>query len=351
MDKRDSGQVLTVLGPVAAHEIGRTSMHEHLVIDLSPWLESPATAEEAALAEAPVTIDLFGTLQRDPIHLNRDNAVLDDPDLAVRELLRAAQSGARTVVDLTTRGLRPDPSALREISRRSGVHVVAGSGFYIHASHPEWMETLGVSDLERLLMADIEEGIDGSGIRAGILGELGTSAQVLPCERRVLQAAARVQVRTGVALTVHTYPWSQCALEILDDLEAEGADISRVILAHLDSGPIDLAFQRRVLERGAVISYDGFGKEWYVDRDRRWFPRDTERSGAIRTLIDEGWIRSLVLATDACVKIQLSAFGGWGYQHLFGNVVPLLEGHGLTGDDIETLLTVNPARLLRLTMT
>jgi len=341
-----SATVETVLGRIAATELGPTSMHEHLTIDLSPWLLPPQSVAENAFASAPVSLATHGALQRDPIHMNRDNAILNDRSLAISELKLAHAAGTRTVVDLTTRGLRPDFSAIQEVSRGSGVQVVAGTGFYIHASHPGPVHDMDVSQLQDTMLRDVLEGQGESGVRAGAIGEIGTSSEVLPCELRVLRAAARLQRQTDLCMTIHTFPWTQRALEILDVLERDGADLAKVVIAHLDSGPIDLRFQRQVLARGAVISYDGFGKEWYVDRDRCWFPRDTERGEAIRTLVNEGWERSLVLATDACVKIQLTAFGGWGYQHLLGNIAPLLEGLGLTRQLVDQMLVGNPARLL-----
>jgi phosphotriesterase-related protein len=144
-------------------------------------------------------------------------------------------------------------------------------------------------------------------------------------------------------------------LEVLDVLEQERANLSRVIICHMDGRDMDLDYHRAVMQRGAMIEYDFFGVRWTNDdlRDREqegrfWPPppSDHQRVGAIATLIGEGYREQILLSQDTATKAQLVTYGGWGYAHILENIVPMTRWHGITADDIEVLLQRNPQRLL-----
>jgi phosphotriesterase-related protein len=212
-----------------------------------------------------------------------------------------------------------------------------------------------VEDLGGFLLRELTEGIDGTDIRAGMIGEIGTSDPIHEDEKKCLRAAAWAQRRTGAAIEVHMAETDWLGLEVLDVLEQEGANLSRVIICHMDGRDMDLDYHRAVMQRGAMIEYDFFGVRWTNDdlRDREqegrfWPPppSDHQRVGAIATLIGEGYREQILLSQDTATKAQLVTYGGWGYAHILENIVPMTRWHGITADDIEVLLQRNPQRLL-----
>src|SRR4051794_31107755 len=150
--------IYTALGPIDAETLGATSMHEHVLIDARVWLEKPA---EPPPADPRGTIENLGFLRWNP-HSLEDNLVMDDPDVAICELRRVAAAGGAGIADMTTAGLGRRVCELPAIARASGVHVMVGCGFYVHDSHPDWVEQATEEDLERHILRDLREGIDGT---------------------------------------------------------------------------------------------------------------------------------------------------------------------------------------------
>lgn len=130
-----TGRVMTVRGHIAADDLGVSLMHEHLFIDLSFLRDEPASAWQAPLVDAEIALENRGLLQLDP-YISRTNLVLDDLDAAIAELAPFRELGGGAVVDLTTTGIRPQPARLRRVSERTGIHIVAGCGYYTRRSHP-----------------------------------------------------------------------------------------------------------------------------------------------------------------------------------------------------------------------
>jgi phosphotriesterase-related protein len=285
-------------------------------MDMAAWPSQPQTDAERAFAEVPVDLSSVGMLRRDSWSLNYDNYRLGDATVAIDELARYRAAGGRSIVDLTNTGLSPDPVALRETARAADVQLIAGCGLYIQGMHPRWVANKSVEQIAELMVSDVRNGIAGTDVRAGIIGEIGTSETIHPDEEKVLRAAARAQRITGAAINVHTYPWARQGLDAATILDSEGADLRRVVISHLDNALLDLEYHRALAERGVYLEYDGFGKEWYVDSKRSWFPRDYERIAGLRQLIDDGYLERLLIGCDVCLKMQLCRYGGWGYEHL-----------------------------------
>jgi phosphotriesterase-related protein len=137
------GKVMTVLGPIPVEAMGVALMHEHIVLDTSSWWRRPCCATDIGFAERPLHISTLGELRMNPF-LNRDNCGLLDAEVATDELLRFVEYGGRTVVDPTNVGIGRDPSALQRISRRTGLNVVMGAGFYQEQSHPAYVRNMSV---------------------------------------------------------------------------------------------------------------------------------------------------------------------------------------------------------------
>ena len=335
---------MTVLGPVAPEELGVTLPHEHLLLDLTCLWHPPLHPWQEPLVNAVPTLETRGLLHGDP-YVSRPNLRLDGVDTAVEEVRTYGDAGGKTIVDLTVHGISPQPGALQEISKRTGVQVVAGCGYYVRTSHPPYLSSATEEELAETMVREIVEGIADTGVRPGIIGELGTSGTIHDEERKVLRAAARAQRATGLAINVHLAIFSRNGRRVLDILEAAGADLTRVILSHLDEQP-DTAYHRSVLERGAYVELDTFGSEMYFDDSGERESSDAERLEALLRLLEEGWRKRLLLSQDVCTKMHLRRYGGFGYAHLLRAIVPRLRRRGVDDDTIRTLLVENPARIL-----
>ena len=339
-----TGRVMTVRGPVPAPDLGITLMHEHVFIDLSFLWDAPASDWQKPLVDAEITLANRGLLQVDP-YVSRRNLLLDEFDVAVEELAPFRQLGGSSVVDLTTTGIRPQPAKLREVSERTGLHIVAGCGYYTQRSHASEVAALSESQLLERLLDEIANGLGGTDVRPGIIGEIGTSSPVHPDEAKVLRVAAAAQAKTGLAINVHVAIFRREALVVLDILEAAGADLSRVVISHLDEQP-DTAYHRAILERGAYVEYDTFGSESYFDGDGSAEPSDRERVDCLIELLDAGFGDRLLISQDVCTKVQLLKFGGSGYGHILRSIVPRLRRRGVDDATVLKLLVENPARVL-----
>jgi phosphotriesterase-related protein len=341
--------VVTVLGEVGADALGVTLPHEHLLLDLRNQYAEPNDPERRRLGLRPVCPETVETVRRDPYAL-RDNLLLDDVDCAVAEVERFRDAGGRTIVECTSRGLGPRPADLATISRRTGVHAVAGCGYYTQDTHPSDMAGRSVEQIADEMVRDLTEGIDGSGVRAGLMGELGTSRAILPQEMKVLRAAARAFRQVPRAIHIHTYPWGKEGKTAARVLIDDGVDPGRIVICHIDV-TFDPAYLRELLALGVFIEFDDFGKEFEPDAPEGGFAggrfaTDDERVQVVRECIEWGYGSRLLVTNDICLKCMLHAYGGAGYTHILDDVVPLMRAAGIAQADIDRLLVENPRRVL-----
>jgi phosphotriesterase-related protein len=272
---------------------------------------------------------------------------LDDPALMAAELAYFREAGGGTVVELTTLGLHPRPADLRPIATASGLHVVAGCGWYRAVTDPPGLHERSEGALAEALLREIAEGLaGGAGVRPGIIGEIGTGDPLHPDEGKALRAAARAQRATGLAIAVHLALWGRQGGAVLDVLEAAGADLGRVLLCHLSEQPAALDYQRALLERGACLGFDTFGAEYALDSAGRRLATDEERLTGVLRLLDAGYAQQVFLSHDVCERLQLRAYGGFGYAHLLTTLRPRLRRAGVDEATLDLLLRGNPARLL-----
>jgi phosphotriesterase-related protein len=341
--------ITTVCGEIDAAELGVTLAHEHLFIDLRNQFTPFEDAERALLSEQKVAMANLGVLRRNPYAL-RDNLLLEDVDLAVEELAPFQKLGGRAVVDCTCHGIHRDARKLREVAERTGLHIIAGSGYYTHDTHPAAMDDWPEEKIADEIVRDLTEGIGGTEIRAGIIGEIGTSDPIHPREIKNLKAAARAFREVPAALYVHTYPWGKAGLEAVKVLLRGGVRPEKIVICHTDV-EFDLDYIRALLKTGVVIEFDNFGKEFFVDASERGFAggifaRDIERVRVLRQLVNEGFEKQLLITNDTCLKTMLHYYGGWGYDHILKNIVPMMEGEGIAPEIAQILLEENPRRLL-----
>ena len=190
------GKVRTVLGDIEPAEVGMTSMHEHLFIDFTVVFQPPVEATAKARAYEPVSLSNLGRIRYDPFS-SATNLLLLDEDEAIEEVGHFKRVGGGTIVDVTTIGIGRDPVGLANIARATGANIVTGAGYYIAPSHPDGMDDVTVDDLTAEMVTDVTTGIGNTGIRAGIIGELGCGWPLHDNERKVLLAAAVAQQETG----------------------------------------------------------------------------------------------------------------------------------------------------------
>jgi phosphotriesterase-related protein len=335
--------VRTVIGDISPDTLGPTSIHEHVLADLSTWYTT-RRAEAESFREVPVAIETLPDVRWNAFSF-LDNLLLENTELAAAELGAFAAAGGSAIVDMTSRGLGGSPRDLPGISRQAEVHIVLGCGYYVHRSHPGEVCGASVDALEEAIEREVRDGVGGSGVLPGTIGEIGMSAPAEPCERRVLRAGARVAARHGMSLHIHTDGGGALALEHVADCAGEGLAPERVVCGHMDER-LDPDYHRAILEAGANVAFDTFGSELAYS-GLFHHPSDRERMSALAGLLDAGWAGQIVLGHDVCVKANLHRFGGYGYDHLIRRVAPALqEEYGISADTIERLLVDNPRRLL-----
>ena len=336
-------RVQTVLGPIDPEDLGPTLAHEHLLFDLRCLWEEPPP-ERAHLIDAAPTPEHRAEIERDLYH-SKATLFQDDPALAASEATAFRDVGGATIVDVTTIGLGPKPTVLRDVAGATGLNVVAGAGYYREKCLPPDALDKTVDELAEELERWVVEGMYGTDVRAGLLGELGTMSPIRPFEERQLRAAARVQQRTGVAINVHPSIKAHEHLRIIDILEDGGADLARVAISHCDQ-LIEPDWHRQIAERGVYLSFDTFGSEFEYESDGSREPTDAERIDCLVQLLDAGRGSQLLLSHDICTRLQLHHYGGQGYDHIPTAIVERLLSAGAAQSDLDQLLIVNPARFL-----
>lgn len=336
-----SGQVMTVLGAVPASSLGPTLIHEHIFIENMGWWNKPITPERAHLGSDPVHPGILGELRMDPF-ANLDNCHLRDEDVAASELMLAVNEGARTLVDPTCRGIGRNPLGLLRISQATGLNIVMGSGYYLQTSHPACLRAMSAGDVSDEITREAVEGVGDTGIRIGLIGEIGVSSDFTPDEQTSLRGAARAQARTNLPLMIHLPAWYRHAHRVLDMVEEEGADLRHTILCHMGPSSTDPDYQIRAAARGAFISFDMIGMDYFYADQQVQCPSDDENARGILHLIRAGFRERLLVSQDVFMKIMLTRYGGFGYGYLQRHFLPRLARHGATPDDLHCLMVGNP---------
>jgi phosphotriesterase-related protein len=301
-----AGTIHTVQGPVEPAALGRTLPHEHVFCDF---------------------YRITGNL----------NQLLNDEELAVEELRMLVRAGGTALVEVTTPDFGRDPERLRRVAERTGLHIVMGTGWYRQPYYPESIDRTPTDALAGQMIAELTQGVDGTGIGAGIIGEIGAHGSYLTAqEERVLRAAARAQRATGAPLTTHAsmYPVGTAQLAILRD---EGVDPSRVIVGHCDTF-LDREYHLAVLQAGAYAQFDTVGRV-HMNPDER-------RADALVALVRAGWTERLLLSSDRCHRSDMHAFGGVGYDVVFTRFFDLLRARGVSQAELDVMTIENPRRVL-----
>jgi predicted metal-dependent phosphotriesterase family hydrolase len=311
--------VMTVLGPIVPDDLGATASHEHIL-----------AASTSNRKDGDTRLSEF--------------------DTALEELLAFKKAGGDAMVEVTTIDMGREAGRLAELSAASGVKIIAASGFYKGNYSPGGDTSLetwdylpaslckgGVRELARIFIQEVRQGIAGTNVRAGILGEIGTSYQrVLDDEVKVLRAAAWANQETGVPISTHT-TLGTMGREQVKILKEEGADLGHVLLSHMDLAS-DSAYHAELASQGVFLGFDTAGKEKYQT--------DARRVELIRELVVRGFEEQIVISCDIGRRSQMRRYGGRGYAYLFDKYVPRLEAAGISRTVIHKFLVDNPRRLL-----
>ncbi len=301
--------IMTVLGPIAANEAGFTLAHEHLLCDL--WRVYPSY-----------------------------DGILDDEELATQELQGYLKAGGQSIVDVTSEGLGRNPDALRRIAEATGANIVMGAGWYREDVYPQHVIEKSTNELADLIVQDLTVGANGSQVRAGVIGEIGTERYfITPAQERVFRASSRAQRKTGAPIWTHTTHFGELALEQIALLREEGVPADRIVISHLGDRHSDRGLLA-IAEQGVFLGIDNIG---YLGDG---YPTDQVRAKNVVKLIKEGHLDRILLSGDICMKQHLTAFGGKGYCHIIKEFVPILKKEQVSDQAIHRMTVTNPARVL-----
>ena len=317
----DVRAVQTVTGRVAAADLGRTLIHEHVLIGFPGW-------QMDALAP----------------RFNRAEAMARGID----QLQELRDLGVGTFVDPCPMDLGRDVEFLAELSQKSGLRIVCTTGAYFEAEGiTHTFRHLPVEDITAIYIKEITEGVGDTGIRAGAVKIATGAHQISDYERKLVQAGARAARETGVPLISHTQEAS-CGHEQIDLVTGEGVPAERLLVGHSD-GIDDHEYHRSLAERGAFVGFDRFGISLILP--------DEVRVKNVLKLAKAGFTKRIMLSHDSIVCWQgrpvpfanrhedvLAMLPDWRPTSILTKIVPQLREGGLTEADIATILVDNPRR-------
>ena len=326
-----TAQVATARGPVDVDDLGRTYMHEHIFV-LSADVQ-----------------------QNYPDEWGDEDARVDDAVTKLREL---AASGVRTIVDPTVVGLgRYVPRVARVAERVPELNIVVATGlytyddvpFFFHHRGPGLAATLGADvdlpdPMVDMFVGDITDGIAGTGVRAGMLKCAIDHQGLTSGVERVMRAVARAHHATGVPITVHTHPGSRTGIDVRRVLcTEEGVAPERVVLGH-SGDTTDCDHLSELADAGFVLGMDRFGINVQTTFE--------DRAATLIEMCRRGYAERMVLSQDAACYIDWidpdvkALMTQWHYLHIGDEVLPYCREHGVTDEQIDTMLVDNPRRIL-----
>ena len=343
-----AGKVQTVLGPIEPQSLGVTMTHEHLLIDLMCYFTVPEEASNRWYVDRPITMDILGKIGR-AWYYNKANLQQYDVNLAVEEVLQYKYAGGGSVVDTTSNGLARDPLALARIARATGLNVVMGGSYYVPISYPAGMEKKTEAQIADEIIRDVTVGVGDTGVKTGVIGEVGCMYPLGETEKRVLRGSAYASIETGCPITIHPGFKDRSPHEILEVLTEAGADPRNIIMGHIGPTVRDLAILKDLAQSGCYIQHDLFGFELsdleYMGEEGVSIS-DVQRMERLEFLIGNGFLGQLLVGQDVCQCWQYRRYGGKGYAHILENIVPRMRKRGFTEQQVNAILVDNPARAL-----
>lgn len=307
----------SVCGPIDSSALGFTLMHEHVLVSAGG--------------------------------LSHHYPSLLGPDLvgrAVRRLRAAKEGGVATIVDATTFDLGRDPAFMAEVSRQSGVNIIACTGWWLDV--PRFMAALGPDQLAAEFVRDVEEGFGDTGIKAGILKSAADREGVTRPLETMARAAARAQVQTGLPLMIHSFPTGQVGRRQIEILKEEGVDLNRVKMDH-SNDTTDVEYLTWMLDQGVWLG---------LDRYPGGLVSSTARTKTLKALIDAGYAGRLCPSHDSVpfsvlpqredgtfpTEEERSPRNPHGYLYITSVVMPQLREMGVAEETLQSIFVDNPRR-------
>lgn len=297
--------IRTVNGDISKDKLGVTMAHEHFIVDLD-------------------------RVRKDGV------SKIETVDEVIPEIKKMMELGVKSAFEVTTNDMGRDPLKLKEISDITGLNIVCSTGFYLSEYHPDVLNKLTKEEIAEIYIKDLTVGIDDTGIKAGLIGEIASNKTAfIGNEKKILEAAGVASVKTGSAVSTHTGKFT--AKETIDILLNEGVNPDKVIIGHQDLID-DIDYHVSLLQRGINIGFDTCGKSAYV--------KDEIRARNIMKLIEKGYGDHIVLSNDVSRRTYFTSFGQNGYLSVMNIVVPFLKEYGIKDSDLHKLLVDNPSRIV-----
>lgn len=300
--------ISTVGGMIDEKNLGRTYIHEHLFIDLSKVK-------------------------------NDEDARLDETDAIIEELHELKNSGISSIVEVTNRGMGRDMKVLTRIWKETGVNIVPSTGYYKEPFYPEEVYKMDPKEIGRIFVDEVQKGIEDTGVKAHVIGEIGSSKNVITdTELKVFKGAIYAHLETGHPIFTHT-TLGTYALEQIKLFKEHSVDMSKVLVGHLDL-KCDYDYHLKIADSGCYLGFDTIGKTKYES--------DEVRIDHIKNLIERGHMDQIVIAQDMTRKSHLRENGGIGYNYISEIFIPMAISQGMTKEQIDHILIENPKRLLKI---
>jgi phosphotriesterase-related protein len=349
-----TGKILTVAGPIDPAQAGPTLMHEHIFIRFKTPTTAAGEFDQMSEQQKKLSRQALGRAPKDWVDNGHDPEwakgdafkpgwnTLEDFDTQLSEVMEFKNAGGGTIVDVSNFGLSRNPQGLKRISEASGLNVVMGAGWYQKMFHPRDMSVRTVEELTDIIVRDITVGVQGTKMRAGIIGEIGVEGRPLTDnEIKSTRASARASVVTGAPMSFHMGGGTpEEKQRILDIVQKEGVDLSHVVMGHNSGG--DVEQMKHITGRGAYIEFDfmGFGAQAIT-------PEATEKLAQnITTLVNGGLTDRILVGHDVCTQMQLKKNGGGGFGYISNSLLPALKSKGVSDEAIHKIMVDNPRRVL-----
>ena len=309
--------VNTVLGPLSTGSLGFTLSHEHVLVT------------SAGIQHVyPEFIDREGTVRR-----------------AIEDLKEAREAGIATIVDVTTLDLGRDVRLLETVSEASGVNIICATGTWLDIPRSFW--NASPDEVARLYIREIEDGIEGTGVKAGIIKVANDRGGVSEAGEVILRAAARAHRATGVPISTHAWAPERVGEQQLRIFADEGVDPNRVYVGH-SNDTTDLEYHAAIAGTGAWIGLDRFPGTESAET-----PGWLGRTETLKRLIDMGHADRVMLGHDWSVEILIgprasrnadSDYNPDGYLFITRKVLPRLREMGVPESAIDQMMVHNPRR-------
>ncbi|MBU5592604.1 phosphotriesterase-related protein [Clostridium sp. MSJ-4] len=277
-----------------------------------------------------VKIDLSGVKNNEDCNLN----VFDE---TVEEFKELYTKGVRNIIEVTNRGIGRDVEYIKAVAKETDLNILCSTGYYKSPFFPKEVYDLSSKQLAKIMIDEIINGIEDSGVRAEVIGEIGTSQNSIEEEeKKVFIAGALAHVETGKAIITHT-TLGKLGLEQIDLLKSHGMNIEKLIISHVDLTG-DLDYILRLIDKGANVAFDTIGKENYQP--------DGVRIDMLKEICKRGLSDKVLMSMDITRKSHLKGRGGIGYSYLLDNFIPRLIENGVSAEDIKTITEKNIVTIL-----